>query len=253
MHTDSVSLAAQLLTSSDAGNFLSGLGVLQVEVDRSNAGIQQLQVDQARLTALEEDVAVTQGQLETDAAAKVALASDYDALESEAQAVYDRLSEQERQRLAAIEAERIRAAEAEQAAAEAASRTQAAGSIASPAPQASSDKESASEPAPSTGGSDRAQRVVDAALSKVGSRYVWGTSGENTFDCSGLTSWAYRQVGINITRSSRGQYSSVGTKVSKSQLRPATSCSTTAPSATWASTSATARSSTRPTRAPVSA
>ena len=55
MQTDSVSLTAQLLTSSDASSFLSGLGALQVEADRSNAGIQQLQVDQAKLTTLRED------------------------------------------------------------------------------------------------------------------------------------------------------------------------------------------------------
>ena len=61
---------------------------------------------------------------------------------------------------------------------------------------------------------------MQAALAQVGKRYVWGTSGPNTFDCSGLTSYAYRQVGINLTRSSRAQWSSVGRKVSKSELRP---------------------------------
>ena len=49
---------------------------------------------------------------------------------------------------------------------------------------------------------------------------MWGTSGPSTFDCSGLTSWAYRQIGVNLTRSSRGQYSSAGRKVSKSELQP---------------------------------
>ena len=114
MQTDSVSLTAQLLTSSDASSFLSGLGALQVEADRSNAGIQQLQVDQAKLTTLREDADATQAQLEKDAATKVELGEDYEKLEADAKAVYDRLSEEERQRLAAEQAERERRAAAAQ-------------------------------------------------------------------------------------------------------------------------------------------
>ncbi|WP_216208381.1 C40 family peptidase [Amycolatopsis aidingensis] len=64
-----------------------------------------------------------------------------------------------------------------------------------------------------------AQTAVDAALSKRGSAYVWGAEGPSTFDCSGLTSWAYQQAGISIPRSSRAQ-SAFGTPVSRSQLQP---------------------------------
>ena len=234
MQTDSVSLTAQLLTSSDASSFLSGLGALQVEADRSNAGIQQLQVDQAKLTTLREDADATQAQLEKDAAAKVELGEDYEKLEADAKAVYDRLSEEERQRLAAEQAERERRAAAAQAEAEARAAEQASRSrttAAAPATQtvgetpAAADEQAADdaaeEEAPvASSGSGRAQQVVDAALTKVGSSYVWGTSGPSTFDCSGLTSWAYRQIGVNLTRSSRGQYSSAGRKVSKSELQP---------------------------------
>lgn len=236
MRSDSFSLTAQLLTSSGSDNFLSGLGVLQVETDRSNTAIQQLQVDQAKLTALREDASRTQEQLDKDAAAKVSLGKDYDKKEAEAQAVYNRLSAEERARLDALEAQRVQEAQAAQAADE--SRAQAATTAsrsrdvtaetspsAAPSPSASASAAPAggddtpTDP-PAGGGSGRTQQVVDAALSKVGRSYVWGTSGPNTFDCSGLTSWAYRQVGISITRSSKGQFSSVGTKVSKSDLQP---------------------------------
>ncbi len=70
-------------------------------------------------------------------------------------------------------------------------------------------------PAAQTG----ANKAVAAALSKVGSRYVYATSGPNTFDCSGLTSFAWRQAGVTLSRSSRTQLSQ-GTKVSKSNLQP---------------------------------
>ena len=65
-----------------------------------------------------------------------------------------------------------------------------------------------------------AQRVVDAALSKVGSSYRHAAAGPNAFDCSGLTSWAYSQVGVSIPRSSRAQFGGAGTRISKSQLQP---------------------------------
>ena len=53
----------------------------------------------------------------------------------------------------------------------------------------------------------------------MGSTYVWGTSGPSTFDCSGLMSYAYAQVGISLPRSSRAQFS-MGTSVAKSDLQP---------------------------------
>lgn len=64
-----------------------------------------------------------------------------------------------------------------------------------------------------------AQAAVDAALSKMGSSYVWGATGPSTFDCSGLTSWAYNQAGVSIPRSSRAQ-STFGQAVSRDQLQP---------------------------------
>ncbi|MFD0867250.1 hypothetical protein ACFQ06_15725, partial [Tessaracoccus lubricantis] len=115
---DSVSLAAQLLLSSSSDNFLSGLSTLHSEVDRSNAGIQQLQLVQAKLTTLREDAAATEAALKAEAVAKEALAADYDTKEAEAEAVYKRLSAEERERLARLEAERERRAEEAQRRAE---------------------------------------------------------------------------------------------------------------------------------------
>jgi cell wall-associated NlpC family hydrolase len=40
--------------------------------------------------------------------------------------------------------------------------------------------------------------AVRAALGKRGRPYVWGAKGPNSFDCSGLTGWAWRQAGIQL-------------------------------------------------------
>ncbi len=62
------------------------------------------------------------------------------------------------------------------------------------------------------------QAIVDAARSKIGAPYGWGAVGPNAFDCSGLTSWAYNQVGKSIPRTSQAQ-AAQGTPVAYSDLR----------------------------------
>lgn len=67
--------------------------------------------------------------------------------------------------------------------------------------------------------SQRAAAALSAAKSKIGSPYVYGASGPSSFDCSGLTSWAYAQAGVSIPRTSEAQ-AYAGTHLSMSQLAP---------------------------------
>ncbi|MCL1879369.1 MAG: NlpC/P60 family protein [Actinomycetia bacterium] len=62
--------------------------------------------------------------------------------------------------------------------------------------------------------------VVSAAMSRLGCPYVWAASGPNSFDCSGLTSWCYRQVGVSIPRGGNAQYSSAPVRLSVSAAQP---------------------------------
>lgn len=68
----------------------------------------------------------------------------------------------------------------------------------------------------SLGGNSKA---VQLAKSKLGCRYVWGATGPNTFDCSGLMYWVAKQLGKSIPRTSKEQSRS-GTPVSKANLLP---------------------------------
>lgn len=68
--------------------------------------------------------------------------------------------------------------------------------------------------------SQGAQGAVNAASQFVGYSYVWGASDPNVgFDCSGLTSYAYRQVGINLPHNSAAQFNN-GYAVDTNNLKP---------------------------------
>ncbi len=49
--------------------------------------------------------------------------------------------------------------------------------------------------------------------------YVAGASGPNSFDCSGFTSWVWRQAGHSIPRTSYGQFAALK-RISKAQAKP---------------------------------
>ncbi|MDI3404153.1 NlpC/P60 family protein [Streptomyces cavernicola] len=67
---------------------------------------------------------------------------------------------------------------------------------------------------------ERTAAAFSAAKSRVGMPYVWGASGPSSFDCSGLTSWAFNQAGVSIPRTSQAQ-ADIGTRInSLSELKP---------------------------------
>ena len=67
--------------------------------------------------------------------------------------------------------------------------------------------------------SEAAGIAVQTALGQIGDPYVWGDSGPDGFDCSGLTSYAYAAAGVSLPHSSRSQ-SALGRDVARSELQP---------------------------------
>ncbi|MDG5802621.1 NlpC/P60 family protein [Streptomyces ossamyceticus] len=67
--------------------------------------------------------------------------------------------------------------------------------------------------------SDRAAAALAAADTQLGKPYVSGGSGPNSYDCSGLTQWAYAQAGVSISRTTYTQQND-GTKIGRDQLMP---------------------------------
>ena len=64
----------------------------------------------------------------------------------------------------------------------------------------------------------RAQTAVRAALSRLGSPYVWGAEGPDRFDCSGLVRWAYAQAGVRLHRTTYDQIND-GLPIAPAQVR----------------------------------
>ncbi|MGY1801711.1 C40 family peptidase [Blastococcus sp. SYSU D00922] len=83
----------------------------------------------------------------------------------------------------------------------------------------SDDREEVPAAAPVVADSDAAQIAIDTAMAQRGKPYVWAAGGPNSYDCSGLTSYAFRAAGINLPHSSLAQ-SRMGQPVSRDQLQP---------------------------------
>lgn len=58
------------------------------------------------------------------------------------------------------------------------------------------------------------------ACSRIGCPYEWGAEGPDAFDCSGLVTWAYRQLGIELPHQSESQMARATRVVSVSEARP---------------------------------
>lgn len=114
---------------------------------------------------------------------------------------------------AAIERAQRRREAAGRARALEAARRAAASAVAVPAPAATAAPRAAVATNPA------AQRAVDAALSQVGKPYQWGGAGPDSYDCSGLTMWAWGHAGVSLPHNSGAQYDATA-RVSQEGWQP---------------------------------
>jgi peptidoglycan DL-endopeptidase CwlO len=129
-----------------------------------------------------------------------------------------------------VSAERARREAAE--AADAAARRQAAAGSTDQPPTAAGPPVPAAEPAPKAqgrpqapavevapSGSSRGDIAVAEAKRQLGKPYVWGGSGPDSYDCSGLTAWAWKAAGVSLSHSAYTQWFET-TRVPVDQVQP---------------------------------
>ena len=86
--------------------------------------------------------------------------------------------------------------------------------------QASTQTQNTTASTTTSSSSGTGAAVVAKAKSYIGYKYVYGGSSPSTgFDCSGFTSYIYKQFGVSLNRTAAGQYSN-GTAVSRANLQP---------------------------------
>ncbi|MFC8830779.1 NlpC/P60 family protein [Streptomyces sp. NPDC057137] len=100
-------------------------------------------------------------------------------------------------------------------AAERARYTASAGSADPRADRAQGRAATGAVPAPNA----RAAAAIAYARGALGKPYVWGATGPDGFDCSGLTQAAWRAAGVSLPRTTYTQINA-GRRVSRSQLAP---------------------------------
>ena len=171
-------------------------------VDDAKATKAQLDAAKAELDANEQ---AAQAELDTQADLKASI----EAQEAAYQAEYNSLSSEYQQLIA-----QEREAESRRQAAASAAYTPSMSSPSSSSSSSSGGGYSSSSSIPSHGS------VVDYAASRLGCPYVWGASGPNTFDCSGLTMWCYRQIGISLPHYDRSQYAAARARLNPRDAAP---------------------------------
>ena len=169
---ESISTVGQVVVSDDPGAFLDTLSTM--------SGFNDLQANAARPTTTPSSTPSTIRREATDArTAEIAELTEQ--LSAEKETVDDKLAEA-KELLADLEAE-----ERERVLTS----------------RGSTARVPASVPA-----SGRAAAAVQYAMAQVGDAYVYGATGENAFDCAGLTMRAWAQAGVSLPHSSSAQFSS---------------------------------------------
>ncbi|MCX4995445.1 NlpC/P60 family protein [Streptomyces longwoodensis] len=193
--------AVQLALSDDPDQYLDGVALAERAGDRQSAAVAGVR---KQLREIEQVRGAARVELS-------ALKTRRGELQQQKKTVTDKLDAARRllSRLTARERARIAADTAASGASGRASRTAPGARTGLAAPG------SATAQAPTS----RAAAAVAYAYSKLGSPYVWGATGPNAFDCSGLVLAAYRSAGVSLPRTTYAQIDA-GRRVSRSELRP---------------------------------
>jgi cell wall-associated NlpC family hydrolase len=197
--TGGMSGTATLLLTEDPQGFFHQKHVMERMTGRQQHAVDRYQEQQRKVAVKRAEAAGELKKLTEEQTKLRASKEDVQGKLSEARSLLSKLTAAEKKRLAEIE--RKKREEAERRARERAEREE--------------------ERGPLPGGSyaAKAAKVIAFAEAQLGKPYVWGATGPNSYDCSGLTQDAWQEGGVSLPRTTWDQVN-VGTKVSRDQLQP---------------------------------
>ncbi|SDU95558.1 Cell wall-associated hydrolase, NlpC family [Microlunatus sagamiharensis] len=193
-----VDTAAQLFLNSDTEGFLSQVSTIEKVGANQNTVLQDYQQQRASLADLQKSRQTELAALEEKEADLASLKERSDKKLTDAKSVLDKLTAQQQQALA------------DQAKRESQDAKTVAESALGTTPDPSDDPADASS---------KGLTAIAWAKKQLGKPYVFGATGPNSFDCSGLTLGAWKAAGVSLNRTSQAQFRN-GQAVSKSDLQP---------------------------------
>lgn len=194
--TSGLGSTATLLLADDPQDFFDAETMLKRGAAREGDILGRFE-DQMAATARQRTEAAS--SLVTLQAAQAKLDTDRTSVEDklrQAQTLLNGLNAQQKAQLAALQAKR-----------EAAARV------------ASARLAAASHPTQSLSYAAKAAKAIAFARAQLGKPYVWGATGPNSYDCSGLVQAAWRAAGVDLPRTTWDQINA-GTRVPISDLEP---------------------------------
>ncbi len=196
-----------LMGSNSFDDFSSTYDMLEQLNSEDAALVMQAQAAKADLDAAKAELDANEQSAASELQSQATLKASIESQEAAYQSEYNGLSS-EYQQLVAQEQE----AEAQRQASASAAYT--------PTVSSSSDDDGGSSSY--SGGSSIPTHgsVVDYAVSRLGCPYVWGASGPDTFDCSGLTMWCYDKIGISLGHYDGSQYSQASARLNPEDAAP---------------------------------
>ncbi|MFF2507896.1 NlpC/P60 family protein [Streptomyces sp. NPDC058067] len=229
--TGAVSDTATLLLADNPQDYFDQDQLMSRLTSRQKKAVDDYQTEQAATAKKRTEAARNLQSLTTSQATLRSTKKDVQQKLGDARELLSKLTAEEKARLAAIEkqkeeaarkkaeelARQQAAAEAKRKAAEEARQTQ------NPGTGSSTGSGTGTGTGTGTGsgstGSGYAAKVIAFAQAQMGKPYVWGATGPDSYDCSGLTQAAWRAAGISLPRTTWDQVK-VGTTVTTANAQP---------------------------------
>jgi cell wall-associated NlpC family hydrolase len=206
------------LMASDPQDLMDQTHMADVLGKRQKSAVDSYRVQQAAATQQRIEAAKSLATLTTQQAQLRAAKADVQTKLGAAQKLLNSLTAQEKARLAALQAKQEEEARKKAAAIAAQEKARAAAAAAAAAAAKKSGTTAPTSPTVPANASV-ADKAIAFARAQIGEPYVWGATGPNSWDCSGLTQAAYRAAGVTLPRTT-GEQVVVGSRVSQSDMQP---------------------------------